>query len=203
MREVVIVPTGTANMASVRAWLARAGLRPRDACQAAEIERADLLVLPGVGAFGAAMSRLQDRGFVTALRDRIRAGRPTLAICLGLQVLFDTSEESPGVRGLAVLPGVVRRFAPGTRTPHMGWNLVEGPDGGWIEQGHAYFANSYHAPAPNGWTVAWAEHQKTRFVAGFSRGNVVACQFHPELSGVWGRALLERWAEAALEVRSC
>lgn len=192
--KVVVVRTGTANLASVLAGLHRAGATVEVTTDAAQVRDADRVVLPGVGAFGAAMARLREHDLVPTLRERIQAGRPTLGICLGMQVLAAESEESPGVPGLGVLDAVVRRFPAGPRVPQLGWNLVVPGDGArLLAPGHAYFANSYRlASIPPGWSGALAEHGGP-FVAAIERGVVLACQFHPELSGPWGQALLARW----------
>lgn len=197
MNEVVVVPTGTANIASILAGLERAGARPRLLATASEVTDAARLVLPGVGTFGAAMERLQEQDLVAPLRSRIAADRPTLAICVGLQVLFERSAESPGAEGLGCVPGEVGRFAADLRVPHFGWNQIAPDDGSrFVEAGYAYFANSYRVTtAPPGWTVAWSDYGG-RFVAALERGNVLACQFHPELSTHWGRDMLSRWLAA-------
>jgi imidazole glycerol phosphate synthase glutamine amidotransferase subunit len=112
---------------------------------------------------------------------------------VGLQVLCDASEESPGVPGLGLVPGTVRRFPSTVRVPQFGWNRVEAPPGGFLESGYAYYANSYRLDAaPAGWTAATSDHGGP-FVGALRRGDVLACQFHPELSGAWGLAMLGRW----------
>lgn len=187
-----IVRTGVANTASVTAALGRCGCRCVLSDDPGEVTAAGLLVLPGVGSFSAGMESLGRAGLVDAVRARVAGGGPTLAICLGLQLLCAASEESPGVAGLGVIDSTVARFGGGVRVPQFGWNQVE-TGGGLVEPGHAYFANSYRlAAAPAGWSVSWAEHGG-RFVAAIERGEVLACQFHPELSGAWGAGLLERW----------
>jgi imidazole glycerol phosphate synthase glutamine amidotransferase subunit len=195
---VVVVRTGTANIASIVAGLERAGAAPRVTEDAAEVAAAERLVLPGVGTFGAAMERVAAHGLGEPLRARLAAGRPTLCICVGLQLLAVASDESPGARGLAVVPGTVRRFAgAGLRVPQLGWNRVTADPGcRLLAGGHAYFANSYRLDeAPDGWLVARAEHGGP-FVAGLERGAVLACQFHPELSGPFGLGVLRRWLSA-------
>ena len=195
MPEILIVPTGTANIASVAAAFRRLGAAVRVAERGREIQHASHVMLPGVGAFGAAMARLRGNGFVDRLADRIRADRPTICICVGHQLLFEASEESPGERGLGGVPGTVGRFTGEVRVPQFGWNQVEAGEGcALLESGWAYFANSYRATAAPGWQVATAEHGG-RFVAAIERGNVVGCQFHPELSGAYGAALLSRFLE--------
>jgi imidazole glycerol-phosphate synthase subunit HisH len=194
--ELLVVPTRTANLASVLAGLRRAGAEPRLAGPEDNLEEARRLVLPGVGTFGAAMAYLEARGLVGALRSHLETGKPALAICLGLQLLFEESEESPGVRGLGLVPGEVRRFTDVGRIPQMGWNeLVPAEDEGLLERGYAYFANSYAVmEAPRGWQVAWSDYGRP-FVAAMEQGNLLACQFHPELSSKFGLALLRRWLE--------
>jgi imidazole glycerol phosphate synthase glutamine amidotransferase subunit len=194
--DVVVVPTGTANLASVRAALMRLGARPCLADDAAMIEAATHVVLPGVGSFGAAVAGLREGGLDAALAARVRAGRATLAMCVGLQVLFEASDESPEATGLAVLPGRVGRFPDAVRVPQFGWNrVVPGAGCRLIEPGYAYFANSYRVQDAPGCAIVFAEHGG-RFVAALERERVLACQFHPELSGAYGHALIGRWLAA-------
>lgn len=198
MRDaVMVVCTGTANLASVLAGLRRAGARAEVTQRAADVAAARHVVLPGVGAFGAAMEQLHAADLVDALRQRVRDARPTLAICLGMQLLAAGSDESPGVSGLALLDATARRLPQGVRIPQIGWNRVL-PEPGFdaFHADYAYFANSYViADAPTGWHAASADYGG-RFVAALQRGGVLACQFHPELSGAWGVALLQRWLGA-------
>lgn len=201
-QEIVIIRTGVANVASVGAAFERLGCAVRLEDDAAKIAAASHVVLPGVGAFGAGMERLQALGLVQPLIERIGAGRPTLAICLGLQLLANGSDESPGVAGLGIIDAHVKRFSgDDIRIPQLGWNAVAAQPGcKLIEDGHAYFANSYRLDAiPEGWSGALSDHGGP-FVAAIERGAVLACQLHPELSGPWGAALLRRWAAAAPEL---
>jgi len=199
--EVVVIRTGTANLASVAAALQRAGRTVRFSEDPADAEGADLVVLPGVGAFGPVAGRLDELQLRDPLTRRIAAGRPTLAICLGLQLLAFSSEENPEARGLGVVPTTATAFRNGLRVPHLGWNRVTaGDDCTLLEDGDAYFANSYKLDeVAAGWAGATTDHGG-KFVAGLERGNVLACQFHPELSGAWGQALIERWLAAAAGV---
>jgi imidazole glycerol phosphate synthase glutamine amidotransferase subunit len=165
-RAVLVVDTGTANTASVHACLRRLELEPRPPADARELESAARVVLPGVGAFASAMERLVDAGLVDALRRRIEEDRPTLAICLGLQLLCDASEESPDVPGLGVLGAEIRRFDESLPVPQLGWNEVE-PEAGCrlLRSGWAVFANSYRlSEVPPGWQGATTEYS-TRFVS--------------------------------------
>lgn len=202
MTEVVIVRTGVANLASVIAAFERLGARTEVTTDAERVRRAERVMLPGVGAFGAGMAALGADGdsVASALRERITADRATIAICLGLQLLCRDSEETPGVAGLGIVPAHVARFPASleVKVPQLGWNRVEAPAGArFLRGGHAYFANSYRvATAPEGWSAALADHGGP-FVAALERGRVLACQFHPELSGPWGARLLSRWLEAA------
>ncbi len=192
--DVVVVRTGTANLASVLAGFTRAGATPRVSRDPEILGSAERVVLPGVGSFGAARRELEAHGLVGPLAERTRAGRPLFAICLGLQLLASESEESPGVGGLGVIEAVVRRLPPGVRVPQLGWNRIE-PGAGCrtVTAGFAYFANSYAlAEVPPGWCGATFDHGG-RLVAALERGRVVACQFHPELSGPWGLDLMKRW----------
>ncbi len=202
-RDVVVVPTGTANLASMLAALARAGARARLAQGPDELAAAERVVVPGVGAFGAARDRLVTDGLWGPLRERLGRGAPTLLVCLGLQLLCRDSEESPGAEGLGVVPASVRRLPAGVRVPQLGWTLVEAdPDARHLESGYAYFANSYCLPAaPPPWRAAFARHGD-RFVAAMEAGDVLACQFHPELSGAYGLALIERWLAGGGRARS-
>lgn len=194
-REVLIVPTGTANIASVLAGFRRLGATPRIEENADAVRAAHHVVLPGVGAFAAAIERLRARGLDRALTERIEADRATLAVCVGHQLLFASSDESPGVTGLGIVDAHVGRFPDAVRVPQFGWNEVEPGEGcRLLAAGHAYFANSFRATEAPGFAVATAEHGGP-FVAGMERGRLLTCQFHPELSGAYGHALLGRWLE--------
>lgn len=198
-KRVHVVQTGVANLASVLAGLERIGATPVLTDDADDVLSADRLVLPGVGAFGAAMAELHRLGLVDALRARITQGHPTLTVCLGLQLLAATSEETPGVEGLGVIDVPVTRFARGDgalRVPQMGWNEVVPLSGArWTERGCAYYANTFKLDrVPEGWSGAVSDHGGP-FVAAIERGDVLACQFHPELSGAWGASLVRRWVE--------
>jgi imidazole glycerol phosphate synthase glutamine amidotransferase subunit len=194
MSDVVIVDSGIANLASVSAAFSRLGAAVSVSSDPALVAGASRLVLPGVGAFGAAVESLRSKGLDTAIRSAIASGSPVLAICLGMQVLTEGSEESPGVHGLGVIPGTCRRLPDESRVPHLGWNVVR-PDSssGVVKTMDAAFANSFALrEAPAGWNAGWTTHG-VRFVSSIERGHVVGCQFHPELSGAAGQELLRRW----------
>lgn len=196
--EVVVARTGVANLAAVVAALRRAGARPVLSDRAGDVRDAGAVVLPGVGSFAAGMRALVDTGLDLALRDRVRDGRPTLAICLGMQILGLGSEESPGVAGVGAVDARYERFVGEIRVPQIGWNAVVAPSEARIlARGDAYYANSFRLDrAPDGWAAAWSDHGGP-FVAALERGAVVACQFHPELSGAYGAGIVERWIAAA------
>jgi len=195
--RTLVIDTGTANLASMLAALERVGLEPEAVTTPDDIADAPRVVLPGVGAFGAGVKRLQDMGLFGLVRDRIEAERPLLAVCLGLQLLCKASTESPGAHGLGVLPVEVGRFETADIVPQLGWNRVQADeDCALLDDGYAYYANSYRLPkAPEGWSAAFTTHGE-RFVAAVERGPILATQFHPELSGAWGQALLERWGKS-------
>jgi imidazole glycerol phosphate synthase glutamine amidotransferase subunit len=194
---VSVVSTGVANVASVLAAFRRLGAEPQEVDQPEAVASADYLVLPGVGAFAAAMQALQTRELVQPLQERIRKGQPTLAICLGLQLFAAESEESPNVAGLGIWSDRIVRLTS-QRVPQLGWNRVDAAKAShYLESGYAYYANSYCLGAePQGWTASWSDHDG-KLVAAVERGSVLACQFHPELSGAWGEQLLRRWVEGA------
>lgn len=197
MSGLVIVPTGTANVASVVGAFRRLGVEPTESTDAREIDEAAGVIVPGVGAFGAAMDQVASHNLSAALAERINDGRPTLAVCVGMQLLCARSDESPGVAGLGVINERVGKFASDERVPQLGWNEVTPPEGSkFLEAGWAYFANSYRLDqVPDGWAAATTDYGG-RFVSAIERQDVLACQFHPELSGPWGAQLLGRWLNA-------
>jgi imidazole glycerol phosphate synthase glutamine amidotransferase subunit len=202
--QVSIVKTGIANLASVQAGLERAGAQVHIVDSPEEVETAPFVVLPGVGAFAAGMNKLEETGIKGVLIERISSGRPTLAICLGLQLLFEESEESPGVQGLGIIPGKVQRFAQNLTVPHFGWNKVKpSSECDLLTPGYAYFANSYRVTeVPDDWSPAYTDYGQ-EFVSGFEKGAVLCGQFHPELSSAWGLGLLQRWLEKGQGELSC
>lgn len=196
-RSVIVLDTGVGNLASVCAALARLGAAPVPTSAPERALRADFVVLPGVGTFAAGMAALRRSELDIALRERVAADRPLLAICLGLQLLASASEESPACAGLGVIDAAAERFPAPARVPQLGWNLVTPTSelGALAAPAHFYFANSYRLTTlPSDWAIATADYCGP-FVAAAARGAVLACQFHPELSGSTGMSLLQRWLE--------
>ena len=187
--RVFIVDTGVANVASVAAAFGRLAVPVTLTTSPEDVSNADYLVLPGVGAFGAGVAALDSLRLREPLRARLLARRPTLCICLGMQLLADRSEEDPAAVGLGVIATSVTRLPPTARSPQMGWNEVRRGD----DAGAAYFANTYALDGePDGWEVWTAVHGRP-FPAMIRSEGVVACQFHPELSGAWGEGLISNW----------
>ncbi len=198
---IAIVDVCSGNLRSVERALAQVGGDVVVTRDPDVVRRADKIVVPGQGAFGVFMTGLRERGLGGALREAIASGRPYLGICLGMQILFDESEEQGPVAGLGVVCGRVIKLVPGDPTlkvPHIGWNqcrqrtadpmLVGIPDGA-----HFYFTHSYHAlPADPSLLTLDAEHG-IRITAAIRTNNVFACQFHPEKSQAMGLRLLERF----------
>ena len=200
MPMVTILKTGLANLASVRAAFERIGVPTMVTNDPKSVRDAERLVVPGVGSYGEAMTRLDAAKLTAPLAARIARGEPTLGICLGLQIFGSGSDESPGVAGLGCVHMRTTGFNATVLSPQMGWNRVmPSPGSQLIESGHAYFANSFRfATIPAGWTGATAEYGGP-LVAALERGAVLGCQFHPELSGTYGERLIERW----MEVKPC
>jgi imidazole glycerol-phosphate synthase subunit HisH len=203
---IAIVDYGRGNLGSVRKALARLAPAVVVTDDRRTVERATALVVPGDGAFADAMQTLERLDLVEPIKAHIAAGRPYLGICLGYQLLFTESEEFGHAKGLDVLPGVVRRFPPGPKVPHMGWNrlwfeaerarlpvLAGVPDGAYF-----YFIHSYYPEPrdPAGYPAAICEYG-VRFPALLGRGVLYGTQFHPEKSQGWGQRLLENFAVLA------
>ncbi|MBN8460137.1 MAG: imidazole glycerol phosphate synthase subunit HisH [Verrucomicrobia bacterium] len=200
--KVALVDYGAGNLRSVANALHALGVEPVVAGGPDALADATHLVLPGVGSFGDCMAELANRGLIEPVRAWLAAGKPYLGICLGYQILFDGSEETPGVAGLGVVPGRVRRFTEreGLKIPHMGWNSVvpRHPDRGrWAGLGcepYFYYVHSYF-PVPDDDSViaAETEYGGTRFAAAIELPHVLACQFHPEKSQDAGQRLLRNF----------
>lgn len=176
------------NLRSVSKALDAAGARVSLTASPSDAASADALCVPGQGIFGRCMTALGSTGFGELVRDWTAAGRPFLGICLGMQVLFESSEEG-GAAGLGLLPGRVRKLPGRVTVPHIGWNTVGGT--------YYYFDHSYAVfPGDDSIVAGWAEHGE-RFAATVRTGSILGVQFHPEKSGRDGIALLREWVEEA------
>ncbi|EFJ41811.1 hypothetical protein VOLCADRAFT_67859 [Volvox carteri f. nagariensis] len=198
-REVTLLDYGAGNVRSVRNAIKKLGYTIRDVEKPSDLASADKLVFPGVGSFGQAMKILTKKGLVGPLKDYIASGRPFLGICLGLQLLFEGSEESGGCEGLGVIPGAVTQFDTrlGLPVPHIGWNNIAPTRGSALLDGvgdrRVYYVHSYRSatpsPANSEWVLATTQYGG-EFVAAVNRGSVSAVQFHPEKSGATGLDIL-------------
>ena len=164
------------------------------------ILNADHIILPGVGAFGDAMEKLHHYGLVEVIREAVKRQIPFLGICLGLQLMFESSEESPGVEGLSLLPGKIVKIpaGEGLKIPHIGWNSLTYPNQGRLYQGipensYVYFVHSYYLKAEEEDIVVAATEYGTYIHASVEKGNVFACQFHPEKSSDVGLTILKNF----------
>ena len=192
---IELIYYGGGNVGSVARCLSRLGAEFRTVSSADQMSGKNPIVLPGVGAFGAVMKALESRGFVPALQNRLLEGIPYLGICIGMQILFSVSEETPGQAGLGVLPGNVRRFARG-KVPQIGWNWVVPAEGKNFPAGYAYFVNSFYADCVTPDAVLYTAEYGVEFCAAVKTGGITAYQFHAEKSGDFGQALIRRWIDA-------
>lgn len=197
---IAILDYGAGNLRSVQNTLDKIGAVYRVVNSAAGLADASKIVLPGVGHFGQTMRALDSLQVREPLIDRIGAGVPFLGICLGLQALFESSEEAPDLPGLALFPGTIRRFSNAARVPHMGWNTLQpaAPSkllAGLAPDAHMYFAHSYYAPVV-GATAATCDYIHP-YTAVLESRNVYGVQFHPEKSGPAGLAVMRNFVELA------
>ena len=199
---IAVIDYDAGNLKSVEKALIFLGETPVITRDREELLAADKVILPGVGAFGDAMDRLHQYGLVDVIKEVVKKGTPFLGICLGLQLMFESSEESPGVEGLGLLPGKILKIpeTPGMKVPHMGWNslkidpnsrLFKGiPDGNYV-----YFVHSYYLKAADEQIVKATTQYSTTIHASVESGNTFACQFHPEKSGTVGLSILKNFAK--------
>jgi glutamine amidotransferase len=194
---IAIVDYGMGNLRNVRRAIEHLGATVQVTSLADEVMSAEAVVLPGVGGFGEAVRRIDRLGLREAILAHVSAGKPLLGICLGMQLLFDASDESPGAAGLGIIAGRVRALPAGVKVPHTGWNDVVPtlPDPIFESPGVYYFVHSFAADPVQG-TIAIAVHGR-KFCAAVRKGNVLGVQFHPEKSHAAGLALFGRFLEQA------
>ena len=203
--SIAVLDYGIGNLRSAEKALQRVGGDARLTTRAADVRSADAVVLPGVGAFGACMNALNSSGLAGEVRDAVESGRPFLGICVGMQMLFTSSDEDPDATGLGIVPGRVEWIPAGVKRPQMQWNRVDvrlsddpmfaGVE--WSNEPWVYFVHSLHGvPDDPDVVVATCEYGGT-LNAAFRSGNVFATQFHPEKSGSAGLALLANFVAVA------
>lgn len=197
---VAIIDYDAGNIRSVEKAVRYLGKEAVVTSEPEEILAADRVILPGVGAFEDAMKRLHAMGLVEVIRQAADRGTPFLGICLGLQLLFEKSEESPGVPGLGLLQGEILRLPelPGLKVPHIGWNSLKYPNPGRLfrgipEDSYVYFVHSYYLKAQDEGIVTATTEYGTLVHASVESGNLFACQFHPEKSSETGLTILENF----------
>lgn len=199
---ITVIDYDAGNLKSVEKALLYLGESPVVTRDPQKILAAEKLILPGVGAFGDAMENLRRFGLVEPICQAVEKGTPFLGICLGMQLLFESSEESPGVEGLSLLPGKILRIPPqeGLKIPHMGWNSLKVRTGARLFQGlpeepYVYFVHSYYLRAEEEEIVAATTRYSVEIHASVEQGNLFGCQFHPEKSSRTGLAILKNFAE--------
>jgi glutamine amidotransferase len=193
-----IVDYGAGNLRSVQNTLDELGATYVVTNQPDEVAKSDKLLLPGVGHFGQMMCALDELGLRDAIKDRVRSGTPVLGICLGLQAMFETSEESPDKQGFGFFPGAVKRFTGAVRVPHMGWNSLTAVKPARLLTGlgaepYAYFAHSFYAPVV-GATAATCDYS-VAYTAVLEHENIYGVQCHPEKSGPVGLKIVQNFLE--------
>jgi len=198
--SVAIIDYGVGNLRSVEKAFHAGGVEAVVSSDVDVLRAADGLVLPGVGAFRACMEALAERGFDRLVRERVEGGTPLLGVCVGMQMLFEESEEFGTTRGLGFLKGRVRRFPEGLRVPQVGWNQVEWKGGHALSEGISdktffYFVHSFFCEADEAETVVGETEYGLSYASVVARGNVCGVQFHPEKSQAAGLRLLKNFAE--------
>ncbi len=199
---IAIIDYDAGNIKSVEKAMLLLGQEVEITRDKDEILQADKVILPGVGAFGDAMGKLRQYGLVEVIEEVVNKGTPFLGICLGLQLLFESSDETPGVEGLGVLKGKILRIPDkeGLKIPHMGWNSLKFPREGRLfkglpEESYVYFVHSYYLAAEDPAIVTATTEYSTLIHASVEKDNVFACQFHPEKSSDTGIQILKNFVE--------
>ena len=205
---IVIIDYDAGNIRSVEKALSYLGEKTVVSRDPDILKSVDKVILPGVGSFGQAMENLHRYELVPVIRDMIEDGKPFLGICLGLQLLFESSEESPGAEGLGILKGKILKIpsSPGLKIPHMGWNSLQLQNNGRLfrnipQDTYVYFVHSYYLQAQEPEIVKAVTGYGTEIHASVEKDNVFACQFHPEKSGKYGLEILKNFAELGREER--
>jgi glutamine amidotransferase len=198
--SVAIIDYGVGNLRSVEKAFHAGGVEAQVSSQESVLRAADKLVLPGVGAFRACMESLTERGFDQLVRERVAEGTPLLGVCVGMQMLFEESEEFGTTSGLGFLRGRARRFPEGLRVPQVGWNQVEWKgehalSEGIVDRTFFYFVHSFFCEADEDASVVGRTEYGITYAAVVARGNVCGVQFHPEKSQAAGLRLLKNFAE--------
>ncbi|MEZ3506203.1 MAG: imidazole glycerol phosphate synthase subunit HisH [Lachnospiraceae bacterium] len=201
---VAVIDYDAGNIRSVEKAVVALGGEVRITRREDEILSADHIILPGVGSFGGAMEKLHEYGLVDVIKEAVQKEIPFLGICLGLQLLFESSEESEGVKGLGILPGRIVRLPEeaGLKIPHVGWNSLQFPNPGRLfagisEEAYVYFVHSFYLQAEDPGIVTAVTEYGTRIHASVEKGNVFACQFHPEKSSEVGLHILRNFLRIA------
>lgn len=199
---VAIIDYDAGNIKSVEKAMALLGQQVEVTREPELIRSADKVILPGVGSFGDAMGKIRQYGLDEVIRQVVEKGIPFLGICLGLQLLFERSDEAPGVNGLGILKGEILRIpdTPGLKIPHIGWNSLEFPREGRLfrglpEESYVYFVHSYYLKAADEKIVTAATEYGVKIHASVEKDRVFACQFHPEKSGDAGLRILQNFVE--------
>ena len=197
--KIVIIDYGMGNLHSVNKAMKYVGAEVEVTSEVTKIAKADKVILPGVGAFGDCMLNLEKYGLVPVIKETLASDKPFLGICLGLQLLFEGSEEAPGIQGLGFFKGQVEKIKTDLKVPHMGWNslILKTPSPLLTKaaDGYVYFVHSFHAvPEDKGIITAVCDYG-TEVTAAVGRGNVQAVQFHPEKSSKVGLGILQSFKE--------
>lgn len=204
MMKIAIIDYGMGNLHSAAKALEKVGAQVAVTRDPERVRQADKVVLPGVGAFGDCMKNLNERGLAPVIHEVIAAGKPFLGICVGLQMLFEGSEEDPGVAGLGIFKGLVRKIvAPGLKVPHMGWNSLALQAASPLFQGlppaaYVYFVHSFHAVPTDESCITAVTNYGGQVTAAVGRGLVQAVQFHPEKSSAVGLKILANFKEMSI-----